>query len=94
MTDSQSGTHRAAPMKASPAFRIEPVPYTNYPGRYYQNIYRVACTDCDWRGPSRNYNYTPDRLLIQYDQNGHELCRAAEAQPAATETGSQAEAGL
>jgi hypothetical protein len=64
-------------------FRIEPVPYTNYPGSYYEGMHRVACTDCEWHGPSRDCNYAPDRLLIHYDQNAHERCWAAEAEPAA-----------
>ena len=46
-------------------------------------MYQVACTDCEWHGPSRDYNHAPDRLLIQYDQNAHERCRAAEAEPEA-----------
>ena len=46
-------------------------------------MYRVACTDCGWHGPSRDYSYAPDRLLIHYDQNAHGRCRAAEAEPEA-----------
>jgi hypothetical protein len=83
MTANQPDTRGSAPANASPAFRIEPVPYTNYPGSYYEGMYRVACTDCRWHGPSRDYNYAPDRLLIQYDQNAHEWCWAAEAEPEA-----------
>jgi hypothetical protein len=81
MTASEPGTRDSVAAKAasSPPFRIERVPYTNYPGSYYEGMYRVACTDCEWHGPSRGYNYAPDRLLIQYDQNAHERCPAAEA---------------
>jgi hypothetical protein len=85
MTGSEPDTRGPAPAKATSSrpFRIEPVPYTNSPGRYYEGMYRVACTDCGWHGPSRACNYAPDRLLIQYDQNAHDRCRAAEAEPEA-----------
>ena len=85
MTASEPDTRDPAAAKAtsSPPFRIEPIPYTNYPGSYYASMHRVACTDCGWHGPSRDYSYAPDRLLIHYDQNAHGRCRAAEAEPEA-----------
>jgi len=85
MTASEPGTRHPAPAKAtsSPPFRIEPVPYTNYPGGHYEGMYRVACTDCEWHGPSRDYNTASDRLLIHYDQSAHERCWTAEAEPEA-----------
>ena len=85
MTASKPDTRHPAPAKAtsSPPFRIEPIPYTNYPGSYYASMHRVACTDCGWHGPSRDYSYAPDRLLIHYDQNARGRCRAAEAEPEA-----------
>ena len=58
MTASEADAAASAEATSSPPFRIEPVPYTNYPGSYYVRMYRVACTDCGWHGPSRDYNYT------------------------------------
>ena len=78
MTASEPDTRDPAAAKAtsSPPFRIEPVPYTNYPGSYYEGMYRVACTDCEWHGPPRFHGYTESRLLLQFDQNAHERCPA------------------
>jgi len=50
MTASEPDSCSPAPAKASPPFRTEPVPYTDYPGRYYESLYRIACTNCEWHG--------------------------------------------
>ncbi len=77
MTASEPGTPAAAETASSRPFRIEPVPYENYPGRYYDGMYRAACTSCQWRGPSRFAGSTQSRLLLAFDQNAHERCPAA-----------------
>jgi hypothetical protein len=79
MTGYEPGTPAPARAASSRPFSIEPVPYTNYPGRYYDGVYRVACTSCEWRGPSRFAGVPRAGLMLAFDQNTHERCPAAEA---------------
>jgi hypothetical protein len=60
-------------------FRIDQVPYENYPGLFYEGLVQVVC-ECGWRGPGRDLNSGRDRLLVAFDQNEHETCQAAEAE--------------